>query len=649
MRVGWLQVAFAGVGLIAQATGLWVSPALAQPYSVAVLGAVSDPVFNEDVREAMMCAGRGLGSPGPAPREAFEIASVDIYDVATATPLLAEMVDYDAVLVYSDVPFFDAVALGDLVAAMVENGRGVVVAGDALSTGTELQGRFVTQQYSPFRVAGSKVSPGGNLGLDVAAPEYEWTSGPTIGHPILWSVSAFDGGSASTHASGLVLRDQAEVIANWETGEVLVATLESAVADHGRVALVNLAPPSAAVDGNNWPVGTHALHLFEGAVKWTAGFVRPVVCENEDIFQDLNCNYRDLDEEDLIDNSSAECQLNIDPDTGLPYDNNDFYYDYFRFACEWPTDVYDADSDLLGFGTIQIFPPGGMIPFETINLSCDKCPERFNPNQYDADCGSQNPDLVGDQCDNCPYVPNDQTNSDADCFGDACDNCLFDDNPDQLDRDGDGVGDACDNCPDMANDQNDEDNDGVGDVCDNCLHIPNGNQENSDDDTLGDACDNCLFVDNQPQTDDDMDGVGNLCDNCPSFQSSDITDQDGDGIGDVCDGCPLTFNSDQSDVDLDGTGDACDNCPTFGNPDQSDIDGDLVGDVCDQCRDLADPEQKDGDADEVGDVCDNCPFVSNDDQVDRDSDGFGDDCDLCPRRAQRHQRRHRPRRRRRCL
>ena len=85
-------------------------------------------------------------------------------------------------------------------------------------------------------------------------------------------------------------------------------------------------------------------------------------------------------------------------------------------------------------------------------------------------------DGIGDECDNCPDVPNpDQIDSDGDGLGDACDNCPKVANPDQADCDGDGVGDVCDNCPKVANpDQTDSDCDGLGDVCDKCPDTPKG-------------------------------------------------------------------------------------------------------------------------------------------------------------------------------
>ena len=75
---------------------------------------------------------------------------------------------------------------------------------------------------------------------------------------------------------------------------------------------------------------------------------------------------------------------------------------------------------------------------------------------------------MGDACDNCPLLPNDdQADRDDDGFGNVCDLCVFTATERNQDSDSDGFGDRCDNCPTVANfDQGDRDQDGIGDLCD---------------------------------------------------------------------------------------------------------------------------------------------------------------------------------------
>ncbi|MEQ1501128.1 MAG: thrombospondin type 3 repeat-containing protein, partial [Myxococcota bacterium] len=632
-------------GWIGAAGWLGAGAAHAQGYTVAVLGAASTPAHNDNVRDTIMCASRGIGPPAQGPRTVYEIGRVDVFDVTTTVPTLPDLIPYDAILVYNEVPFVDPVALGDLVAGFVEQGRGVVLAGSTFTSGLDLQGRFVTQGFSPFLAPGIAAPPSANLNVVPADQAYAWVSGPTIGHVALYGFRFLDGGPTSYRVDGLEVKPQAVTIAEWGTipPDPALVTLEPPIVGQGRVAALNLFPPNSQVDGQSWNAASDGGKLLDGALNWVLGFNREVICQNRDVYQDLNCNSIDVFDEELIDNSSDECQSVTDPLTGLPYDNNDYYWDYNRWECGYPTDGYDLDRDLLSAGTIQVFPPGGQIPWETFTLRCDKCPEYYDPNQYDWDCEGPvygAPDNVGDLCDSCPYVDGDaaQTNIDGDCFGDVCDNCLLRPNVDQYDTDLDGDGDACDNCPLVSNPsdlgpgtetQLDTDGDFVGDVCDNCFEVANPDQLDTDNDGLGDLCDNCAPVPNPNQLDDDDDTVGNPCDNCPDLATADITDRDADGLGDLCDNCPLVANVDQLDVDLDGFGDACDNCPQFGNEDQSDADADGRGDVCDQCPEAADVDQSDADGDGLGDLCDNCPFEDNEDQDDTDGDGFGDDCDLC--------------------
>ncbi len=166
---------------------------------VAVLGAASDPAFHEDVVNQLMCASRGIGPfvvSQALPRPAYELARVEVFDVGSAVPALAEVEAFDVLLVWNDAPFVDADAVGDVVASALELGKGVVLMGNAVEQGMGLRGRFETQAMSPVEY-GTAAAPGGNLEVVALDPADEWRSGPTIGHMTEWGVTTVDGGLAS--------------------------------------------------------------------------------------------------------------------------------------------------------------------------------------------------------------------------------------------------------------------------------------------------------------------------------------------------------------------------------------------------------------------------------------------------------------------
>ena len=296
-------------------------------------------------------------------------------------------------------------------------------------------------------------------------------------------------------------------------------------------------------------------------------------------------------------------------------------------------------------------------------------------------------DGVGDQVDNCPYVPNaSQANRDGDLLGDACDD----------DDDGDGIldlSDSCalgnvswistsltdhdsDGCADLTEDS-DDDNDGMYDSVDLCAVGDLGWTSNVSSDYDGDGC-----KDADEDRDDDNDRIcdgaetsnywacslsqmgTDLCPMSPSGfvsyigndvdgdgceDSGEDVDDDNDGFSDLDDDCPLEAGTSSlgsiigcSDYDDDGYSDSVDVFPTDGTQ-WMDTDGDGFGDnasssLGDQCVDQPGTSTQDrsGCADADGDGWSN-PDQSwsiaegadafpnqNSQHADGDGDGYGD-------------------------
>lgn len=141
---------------------------------------------------------------------------VDIFDARLATPLLADLQTYAVIVVIAGNAFVDPVALGDVLADYIDNGGKVVQTVptfyDPFGSGWGLQGRFVTDGYSPFIGTGDWF-----LSADLGA--FDAT------HPIMQGVT-----QANDYFRQIMeVAPDAEVVANW-TDDEFVATKGSVVA-----------------------------------------------------------------------------------------------------------------------------------------------------------------------------------------------------------------------------------------------------------------------------------------------------------------------------------------------------------------------------------------------------------------------------------
>jgi hypothetical protein len=143
-------------------------------------------------------------------------AAVDLIDVVNATPELTVLDDYAAVITWSDTQYDDSVALGEHLAAYVDQGGGVVVAGFATFTsysGTFLGGRWLTGAYEVIRHTAGLQSGPASLGA-VLDPS----------HPVARNVNSLSGMLvARPFLTANWALNQGRVLLEWNDGRMLAA------------------------------------------------------------------------------------------------------------------------------------------------------------------------------------------------------------------------------------------------------------------------------------------------------------------------------------------------------------------------------------------------------------------------------------------
>jgi hypothetical protein len=145
-------------------------------------------------------------------------ATVDIIDVTATgggTPTLSQLLQYDALLCWTNTTPANNVTWGDVLADYVDAGGGVVVAVFANSTttaGRNIAGRWQQGYEVVLDQSGNASGAGATLGT-VHVP----------GHPSMAGVTAFAGGTTGSRPAGTALEVGAFLVAEWSDGKVLVA------------------------------------------------------------------------------------------------------------------------------------------------------------------------------------------------------------------------------------------------------------------------------------------------------------------------------------------------------------------------------------------------------------------------------------------
>lgn len=147
------------------------------------------------------------------------IGAVDYIDATSATPTLAQIARYDAVIAYPNVPFFDPVAMGDRLADYVDIGGKVIVAPFSWwYVSHQIQGRFAADGYNPLLATlNENHYTVANLGAFDGS------------HPIMQNVTT----ASTEYRDYTALAPGAASVALWDDGEYCVATRGDVVAING--------------------------------------------------------------------------------------------------------------------------------------------------------------------------------------------------------------------------------------------------------------------------------------------------------------------------------------------------------------------------------------------------------------------------------
>ena len=201
--------------------------AMAQNPNVAIVAAASSTTSDcrfVDVQDMLVASGM--------------FASVEIVDATNGTPALGQLLQFDAVLTYSNFDYQDAELLGDVLADYADTGAGVVVAGFAVtdvSPARTLGGRWVTAGYEVITTGEGGIFSAASLGQIVDAS-----------HPSVQGVSSLSA-QIAFRPGPLTGLEQGSVVARWDDGSILVAQGTMA----NRIDL-GIHPPSSNCVGSFW-------------------------------------------------------------------------------------------------------------------------------------------------------------------------------------------------------------------------------------------------------------------------------------------------------------------------------------------------------------------------------------------------------------
>ena len=184
---------------------------------------------------------------------------VDAIDPRTGTPALSQLLDYSAVLAWSNGTYGDAAALGTTLADYVDQNKGVVqsVVNLTPAPGGVLNGRWVSGGYRPFSEGTLTAGSRQHLAANIPA------------HVMLSGVADVDGGSLSQHTVPVALESAQTLVASWDLDSQPFVATGLATAG-GRIVGLNMYPPSGAATPGSWESASDGARLIANALLFAA-------------------------------------------------------------------------------------------------------------------------------------------------------------------------------------------------------------------------------------------------------------------------------------------------------------------------------------------------------------------------------------------
>lgn len=173
-----------------------------------------------------------------------DLGAVDLFDARNSTPTLEQLENYNVVVVWANYVFYDANAIGNVLADYVDAGGKVIDLNFALDPNWGYQGRFRSEGYSAMTISGTSYTSSCLGDFDPS-------------HPIMEGIT--DVCELYYRGFNTALTADSTEVARWQDNELFVA-----VKDDGSVATINDYP------GIYYQWTGQFAELLHNAINWIA-------------------------------------------------------------------------------------------------------------------------------------------------------------------------------------------------------------------------------------------------------------------------------------------------------------------------------------------------------------------------------------------